>query len=244
MLSQACAAEILGTHFAGRKASVTTWALTPASKTCLIPTPPNLQSAILPHSWLKTGPAPRRQHPAEPQPCHPPPPPLPMLPTTTSMSPKSDDLVASAPLLSPSLLPWRWELATCSVLLLFTLITSLLYPPKGFPTSCLHPSALSFHATRPPASRSGSLAASCLFTLAHQPISFSNPHFTHFSSLIIFFFQVKSLAAALLLLHLLFAKPIEMMLLLLHNLSILPHLYEEGFFLFILSLSSRSSLVF
>lgn len=88
---------------------------------CSILSPHNLKSAVFTDSWLKMAPAPRRrqqqhQHQEEPQPWHPhPPPPLPMPPTTTSMSPKSDDLVASAPPLSPFPPPWRWELATCTV---------------------------------------------------------------------------------------------------------------------------------
>lgn len=86
---------------------------------CLISSQPNLKSAVLTDSWLKMAPAPQQQqqHQEEPQPwhLHPPLPPPPMPPTTTSMSPKSDDLVASAPLLSPFPPPWRWELATCTV---------------------------------------------------------------------------------------------------------------------------------
>lgn len=81
-------------------------------------TPPNpqynLKSTVPTDSWLKTAPAPQQQHQADL--CqwylHPSPLPLPMPPTTTSMSPKSDDLVASAPPLSPFPVPWRWELAT------------------------------------------------------------------------------------------------------------------------------------
>lgn len=88
----------------------------------------NLKSAILADSWLKTALAPQQQHQEEPWPRypHPPLPPLPLAPTTTSMSPKFGDLVASAPLLSPFPPPWRWELATC---------TFLLYHTHPFPVS-------------------------------------------------------------------------------------------------------------
>ena len=104
---------------AARQASLTAWLLMRASS---VFTPLNLKSAILTDSWLKTEPAPQQQqqqHQEEPRPRHPhpPPPPLPLPPTTTSMSPKSDDLVASAPLLSPFPPPWRWELATISIFL-------------------------------------------------------------------------------------------------------------------------------
>lgn len=74
----------------------------------------NLKSAVPTNSWLKTEPAPQPQHRVELRQWYLLPPllPLPMPPTTTSMSPKSDDLVASAPPLSPFPVPWRWELAT------------------------------------------------------------------------------------------------------------------------------------
>lgn len=84
-------------------------------KTTLNPPQYNLKSAVPTDSWLKTAPAPQQQqHQAELRQwyLHPSPLPLPMPPTTTSMSPKSDDLVASAPPLSPFPVPWRWELAT------------------------------------------------------------------------------------------------------------------------------------
>ncbi len=166
--------DVLGVHFPERKACIQTFPV--ADKhlwqhglwweqvlffangvTCLIPTPLNLQSAILTDSWLKTEPAPQQQqqqqqqqHLEEPRPWrpHPPPPPLPMPPTTTSMSPKSGDLVASAPLLSPFPPPWRWELATFTVPLRHTHV--LLLFPKDFSFlsplfSNLYPSTLSCH---------------------------------------------------------------------------------------------------
>lgn len=85
-------------------------------KKIVTPPPPhyNLKSAVPSASWLKMAPAPQQQHQAELRQwyLHPSPLPLPMPPTTTSMSPKSDDLVVSAPPLSPFPVPWRWELAT------------------------------------------------------------------------------------------------------------------------------------
>lgn len=67
----------------------------------------NLKSAVPTNSWLKTELAPQPQHQAELRQWYllPPPLPLPIPPTTTSMSPKSDDLVASAPPLSPFPVP-------------------------------------------------------------------------------------------------------------------------------------------
>lgn len=85
----------------------------------------NLKSAVPTNSWLKMEPAPQPQHQVELRQWYLLPPllPLPMPPITTSMSPKSDDLVASAPPLSPFPVPWRWELATRPIRL-YTILQS------------------------------------------------------------------------------------------------------------------------